>query len=443
IASDYESFSEESTDKFNALRSDYTTLNDNLTQMKLKIDQDVGAKIADGKKKLDDEYKLLQDELDNLYKQEIDNAQRRYNDTRAELDNCMADYKKNAQSLNQTLKQIDKEYTGKYLEHTSFLEKKINQIKLNVDDFERKTKIFDDANKLKEKLTADMEEMKDLIRTLRSDKDKINDIEKQIREIESLAKSTVDKSSAITAERKKLDNMSSVLTQLKDQFDATTEKFSDLKIQGDIAQRLNEKIADTNERYEKMEKVFRSLDETEQTLKTVYDKMDILNKSFTDYNHRADAFDQRLIDLDSRQQTYQQKFNSFEKESQLILRSEQDINNVMDQFKQLDILQQSIIRRTEEANRINTRVNEAMVKYNKIETEMDDKIRVMQALLNDAEQTPAIKNAMMPGDDQQDAAMRLQRQGFTIDQIANTLHISGQEVEMLLGSDDSASRRRF
>ncbi|MBQ3922863.1 MAG: hypothetical protein II707_06155, partial [Spirochaetales bacterium] len=422
---------------------DYTNLNDNLTQMKLKIDQDVGAKIAEGKKKLDDEYAILHEELNNMYLQEIDDARKKYEQTRAELDRSLADYKKDAAAMSQNLKFTDKEYTSKYMEHSSFLDKKINQIKVNMDEFEKKTKIFDKAFDLKNQLTADMEELKDTIRSLRSDKERINDIEKQIREIETLAKSTLDKSSSINAERKKIDNMSVLLTQLKNQVDETTDKFSELKIQGDIAERLNEKIAATNERYEKMEKVFRSLDETEQNIKTVSTQMDIISQNFENYSHRADAFEHRLTDLDGKRETYQKKFESFEKDSKLILQSEQDINDVREQFKQLDILQQSLTRRQDEVNRLTTKVNDAMVKYGKIDMETDNKIRVLEALLRDANDTPMMKNVIENDDDRRTAIIKLKKQGFTIDEIANSLHITRQEAQMQLDLGDESDRRGF
>ena len=225
--------------------------------------------------------------------------------------------------------------------------------------------------------------------------------------------------------------------------DLTTEKFSDLKIQGDIAQRLNEKIAATNDRYEKMENVFRSLDETEQNINSVSAKMDIINKSFTDYSHRADSFNQKLIDLDSRQETYKKKFESFEKESKLILQSEKDINDVRDQFKQLDILHDSLLRKTDEARRLETKVNEAMAKYAKIDMETDEKITILQALLKDANDTPAMKSVMSGDEERSKVIVQMKKQGMTIDEISNILHISRQEVEMELGLNDDNSRRAF
>ena len=343
--------------------------------------------------------------------------------------------------MSQNLKQADNEYRRKYMDHSTYLDKKINQIKINMDEFEKKTKIFDDAFRLKDKLSADMEEMKDALRSIRSDKDKISEIEKQIRDIEALAKSTLDKTSSITAERKKIDSMSSVLTQLKNQFDETTEKFSDLKIQGDIAQRLNDKIAATNNRYEEMEKVFRSLNETEQNIKTVSTQMDIINKNFSDYSHRADAFDQRLIDLNSRQEIYQKKFESFEKESKLILQSEEDINDVREQFKKLDILHDSLARRTDEAKRLESKVNEAMTKYSKIDMETDNKIKILETLLKDADDTPVMKS--INDDDRSKVIIRMKKQGMTIDEISNILHITRQEVEMELGLNEDSGRRSF
>ena len=94
-------------------------------------------------------------------------------------------------------------------------------------------------------------------------------------------------------------------------------------------------------------------------------------------------------------------------------------------------------------NDMNNAINEAMAKYAKIDMETDEKITILQALLKDANDTPAMKSVMSGDEERSKVIVQMKKQGMTIDEISNILHISRQEVEMELGLNDDNSRRAF
>ncbi|HNZ26229.1 MAG TPA: hypothetical protein PLG34_08385 [Spirochaetota bacterium] len=410
----------------------FNDLSDKLQEMKLKIDIEVGKKIDDGKIKLLDEYKIFQAELDDMMNKEIENTKEKYKKTEDELNIKLLNYKKDVTLLQNNIKQIDDKFTGKFLEHSSFLDKKINNINENIKNFEKSTGLFDRAYAMKDKLSIEIDAIKDEIKNIKQDREKILEVEKKLMNIDDIAKSSIEKSALIISEKKKIDTIAEVLNALKELSDSAFTKIDDIKNAKVLLSNIDQKIEETSQKYNSLEEYIGSIIEKETEMRALSDNIVNLNDKFVDYNQKVESINKKIEDLEFKRVTYEKSFKTFEKDASLITKSEAKVAEVIDKFNQMDSLIEDLEMRTEYVNKIREWLVKAETNIENMNNETDKKIKLLESLMSKSAESPLLKEIMKDDFEKKEIVLQLQSQGWTIDDIAKNLELSVGEVELIL-----------
>ncbi|MCG8568943.1 MAG: hypothetical protein MJB14_02280, partial [Spirochaetes bacterium] len=138
--------------------------------------------------------------------------------------------------------------------------------------------------------------------------------------------------------------------------------------------------------------------------------------------------------------TFEKSLKNFEKDANIITKSEHKIVDVMDRFKQMDSLVEDLEIRTDSINKIREWLVRAETQIENLNYETDKRIRLLESLATKTVESPVIKERMKDDASRKELIMQLQSQGWTIDDIAKTLNLSIGEVEFILDLELSKKR---
>jgi DNA repair exonuclease SbcCD ATPase subunit len=225
------------------------------------------------------------------------------------------------------------------------------------------------------------------------------------------------------------------LGELNKVSDNAIEKIEEVKNSRSLIDNLNEKISQTNDRYSKLESVIQEIDDKNNSIKEIKDGIATITKDVMAYNKQAEEVKDKLQLVQDKQVVYEKAFKNFADESKLILQSENDIEKVMEKFRQVDSLHADLKKREIQIEGLKSKVNEAITKYEKIDSTVDDKIRLLQTLLTTAEESPMMKNITKDEDSLRETVVRLSKAGYSTDDIMAQLNLSGGQIEYILESE--------
>jgi uncharacterized phage infection (PIP) family protein YhgE len=339
------------------------------------------------------------------------------------------------------MKQIDDRFTAKFLDHANNLDKKIITIEEEVKKFEKNTKLFERVDELKDKLTGDIKLIKEEITNVKIERNEILKIEKKMVNIENIISASNDKYKTIMDEKKNIENISSILTELKQISENVDEKVNNIKSGKVLIENVENKIDTVNEKITRLEKYYDEISSKEGQMKYSIDLIENVRKESGDLDAKFNEMHKGLNDLEFKRATYEKSFKNFEKEANLITKSEQKVSEVIDKFKQMDSLIEDLELRTNVINKYREWLVKAETQIVNLNQDTDKKIKMLESLLAESSETVVGKNKNHDDSSKKDTVLKLKKQGWTIDEISKSLNLSMGEVEFILDLEQSKKRK--
>lgn len=414
----------ENQEKFSEFSGGFENLKIRLEELKEKVDGDVAQKIHSG-------LQLIQTTLE----EKTENANQLFRRSEEEVVNRFEEYRADFIKIQQNMKQIDERFTSKFLEHSSILDKRIAVIESEVKRFEKHTQIFDKAANVKEKLFSEIRQLMEQVGELKAQKVEMDELEKKIVKINSVAINTDAKYTDILNSNKKIENMENAMAEIRtfvDDVEGRLEGLNDAKIAiGNVESHLEL----VNRKYKDVESLISNLEQKETDLKRVLDGFGRADGSVKEIESKISLITRKIDDLQFKEDTYEKSLKSFEKESGLILQSQDKVMAVIARFNEMDSLVEDLEQRTNAINRHREWLVKAQTQIENLNAASDKKIKSLEALLNVSEQGNGNKRAekTVSGEDNvKESVIKLSRQGWAIDDIAKALNLSTGEVEFII-----------
>lgn len=411
----------ESRSMLENFKSDFNNLQSEITTLKAHIDGEVAKKIEDSKV-----------EFNVIYQQEIVKLQEKYKSNEEMVINKLNDYKKDVYRIEQNMKQVDDRFTARFLEHSSILDKKIALIEDNIKKFEKSTGIFEKFDYMKDKLVEELQTLKDSLNTVKKERADVVEIEKRMVNIQSVVKENDQKFNIFLGDKKKIDNLSQTINNLKEVADSVNEKIASIDNAKGIIDSLDNKITLVERKLNSLETVYENATEKENEIrKSVESINDVKNRSM-ELSKYLEVINKKYDDLEFKRNTFEKVFKNFEKDANLITKSEGKVNDVIEKFNQMDGLIEDLEQRTDSINRIREWLVKAETQIENLNQETDKRIRLLESLFEKVPQSKIVKEKIKDEGNKKETVAQLRSQGWTIDDIAKTLDLSVGEVEFIL-----------
>jgi chromosome segregation ATPase len=415
--------------KLDSFVNKFESLNVEITELKSRIDNEITEKIEQGKIQLND-----------ILQVEIEKTRKSYGEVEFQVEGKLGEYRKEMIKVQNNIKIMDDKYTVKFTDHAAVLDRKILSIEDELKKIERSSMVFDKVNGLKDKLNADIKILKDQIVEIKNERDSVNEIEKKMIGIEEIFRSTNEKCNLILNDKKKIDNIGVIVGELKQVSENVEQKIEVVKSSKIVVANLENKIENVNEKFKLLNDYINEVGDREITIKNSLDSIQVAKGRSDELNLKLDMMNKKLDDLDFKKMTFEKSLKNFEKESALIGKSESKVMEVFEKFSQMNSLIEDLEVRTQSINKIREWLVRAETQIEKMNTESERKIKLLESLINKTGESPLIKERTRDDSSRRDLVLQLQSQGWTVDDIAKTLNLSVGEVEFIL--DLEVSKRK-
>ena len=341
-------------------------------------------------------------------------------------------YRREMNKIQQNIKQTDDKFTSRFLEHASIIDKRIKSIDDEIIKFEKGTKLFTKVDSLKEKLNNEIKFIKEELANIKKDRNEVLKIEKKIMMIDDISKDSQERYNKIANEHQKIENLEVVFKELKEISETVDGKLDNIKGARIIIQNVEEKINTINGKIDLLDKHYDEVESKDSQIVEYFKKIEGLKNISEDLRDRYGNIKKQYDDLEFKRSIYEKSFKEFEKEANLITKSEKKVAEVIDKFKQMDSLVEDLEARTEVINKYREWLVKAETQIVNLNQDTDKKIKILETLLNNSSKSSVIKNKLDDEGVKKETVLKLRKQGWTIDEISKTLNLSAGEVEFIL-----------
>ncbi|MBP5449181.1 MAG: hypothetical protein J6Y01_03605, partial [Spirochaetales bacterium] len=342
----------------------------------------------------------------------------------------MDDFKKEIMRIQTNLKQLDDNFSAKYMDHSNILDKRIDMIESEIRDFEKNTAVYERANSLKEKLNSDITDLKNTLSSIRADKNDLNDLQKKLLAIGSQYSAAEEKFSRIQNEKKNIDKMSDTLTELKEFTDTVKDKIDNMENIRLSIKNIDDRLDDANVKFNSVAQYMEEIAAKEIGLQDCISNIEKMGSQAGQLENKLLLLDKKFADLELKKDTYDEKIRNFEQKAGIITKSSDKVNEVVEMYHNLDTLVKALEERTDNVQKMRKWLVTAETNLENLTHDADQKIKLFDAL-SDKVQNEFTDDILQDEDKKHDSIMRLMDQGWSVDEIAHSLSLSVGEVEMI------------
>ncbi|MDR3138831.1 MAG: hypothetical protein LBT95_04055 [Treponema sp.] len=314
-------------------------------------------------------------------------------------------------------------------EHARTLDSAIKEADRHIKEFISQTKLFDRADELKLDLERRIEDLRGDLDGLDQRRAEAAQLENQFVKIKRLEDEVNFKMTRFLSEKYRIEQMESDFNRLLQTSKAVEEKLiqvssSDDTLQGIQIQirRLDDALAATEEKYQRIEKKNQTLNETndsiDQNFKALQESENVLRRFNADLHRMAGEMESVRGSVENLGRENEKARGTAEK---LVL-LEASLSTVEERIAKMQVAREWLAR-TE------TRLEE-------LNKDAQEQVKLMGDLLKNvsakggAKEIPNERGTLYISD--RDNVVKLARQGWTVDEIAKTMKISRSEVELIL-----------
>ncbi len=360
------------------------------------------------------------DEFKKSYEAMLQETQMRITGENSESEKKLRDLRNLVQEVKQESEEMQENIVLK-------IQTEANQLKMNVDTidsqlqhFTAQTNLIEKAELMRVELENQMTEIRSQLNRFDNFKQVTDRIEGQLAKIRNLDDETISRMEKIDAERSRLDSLESDFNELILLSNSMEQKISDLKTNSDDLQlfqvevkRYKENLEAVSTRYERFEKKNEVLD---QTMKDV----DRIFESLRDLEIRLDSCKKDT-------ETIPAAVSSVRADITELLSNSRSINDVMTRLNDLDSKLADIKGHVENVQKARDMMIKIETRLTEITADAKDQINLYKTVKAGGKREPGAPPIAV-----RENVIKLARQGWTSEQIADSLKLARGEVELIL-----------
>jgi hypothetical protein len=309
-------------------------------------------------------------------------------------------------------------------EQAHILEADIKEADQHIKDFTTQTKLFEQANELKQELELRMEGLKGDLDQLDKHWTEAADIEDEFVKIKRLEEDVNAKMTRFLSEKHRIEQIETDFNRLLLVSEAVEDKLSSISASNDTLQEMQIQIRKLTDALEDAEEKYQRLEKKNQTLDITNDGIDRNFKSLQESERLTQSITSDLRHLSDETGSFRAALETLKLENQ-------QARETADKLSLLDQSLSSIEERIEDMQKARKWLADIETRLEKLNKEAQEQVKLMGGLMKDTGKlAPQDKGAPPLG--VRDNIIRLARLGWTVDEIARAVKCGKGEVELIL-----------
>ncbi|MBP5359851.1 MAG: hypothetical protein J6Y69_11810, partial [Treponema sp.] len=415
---------------------------------------DIDSKTQESRQKVQDDIDILTDKAEaalKLYEdrsgQILQQLQKRYEamvqSTQGMLQDATGQADRQIKELKHNLKDTvdaDKQAYQRMIEHlnddTNALQIRIDEINKGITRFTAQTGLFDKADQLKKQLNASIDNLQEKINGFASYEVKVNNVRQMIEQVQQMSADIDNRISNFNVQKNQLDSMDQKFNRLLALSNSMDDKIAELNVTNDKLVNMQVTVRNFQDSLNGIQAQYDRIETKAETIEKVANNVDSTADRIHDLERRLSSCNSQLDDLPGQLEELQDGIN-------IIMKHNENINQAVDKLSSLQQILDETEERMDALNETKSGIQGAEERLQELAKSADKQIAVLQNISRSnvakkkKEQEKSKKGTGITPQ-LRDNVKELKRRHWTNEEIANSLGISEEAVELILEipSDD-------
>ncbi len=360
------------------------------------------------------------EEFKKSYEEMLLETQKRINDETSESEKKLRDLRNLVQEVTQNSEDMQQGIVLKIQTEANQLQMNVDNIDSQLQHFVAQTNLIDKAEIMRSELETQMSELRLQLNKFENFRQVTDRIEGQLAKIRNLDDETISRMEKLDADRAKLNTLESDFNELILLSNSMDQKIAELKTNSDDLQllqvnvkRYRENLEAVSARYERFEK-----------------KNEVLDQTIKDVDHLFEALrelENRLEACKKETSLIPQEVASVRTDISEVLTNSQSVNEVVDRLNQLDTKLADVTIHVENVQKARDMMIKIETRLAEITKDAKDQINLYKTVKTGGKREPGAPPIAV-----RENVIKLARQGWTSEQIADNLKLARGEVELIL-----------
>ena len=416
---------------------------------------DIDAKTQESRQKVQDDIDILTEKAEaalKLYEdrsgQILQQLQKRYEamvqSTQGMLQDATGQADRQIKELKHNLKDTvdaDKQAYQRMIEHlnddTNALQMRIDEINKGITRFTAQTGLFDKADQLKKQLNSSIENLQEKINGFASYEVKVNNVRQMIEQVQQMSADIDNRISSFNAQKNQLDGLDQKFNRLMALSNSMDDKIAELNVTNDKLVNMQVTVRNFQDSLNGIQAQYDRIETKSETIEKVANNVDSTADRIHDLENRLASCNTQLDDLPGQLEELQDGIN-------MIMKHNNNINEAVDKLSSLQQILDETEERMDTLNETKTGILGIEERLQKLAKNADKQIGVLQMITrnNVSKKKKDLEKASKNGGgitpQKRENVRELKRMGWTNEQIAESVGLSEEAVELILEipSDD-------
>jgi len=410
--------------KYDAQYNELVTKNNDLfVGFKEKIDS-LNNDVLTAQSQFKKEADMVNDSLNEKVKEAFSSIEKKVAVANGDANEALENVRAMIHSLRENLNDIQEKTTNKIQADAERLNGIIEEIDKKQNAFIVQTQVFEKADKLKVELEKSIEKLKlevahfDVYKTAMDEiSNQYNRVCKMEAEIENKITSFMNEKGRIErleGEFARFNNFSDVIDKKVDALKATNDEIQNYEVQ---LRKMEETISKVNTRYERLEKKEGVLDQTAESIGVAFENLKVLENNIKTFKTEIANMPEQLEDIKNSIDSL--TFNKGKADS------------VFSKLTELDEMLEKIDGQMSKLQDSRSWLAAVETRLTTLSSATDEKLKMLATIYKDEPSQVSKGNESLSLEDRENI-IRLHREGWSKNQIANALKIGAGEVELVI-----------
>lgn len=372
---------------------------------------------------LESRTRTILDTLAGEYQQFQSEFQKKSRDVQSEADTKVREFRAFVHDTRDQFEVMQQKLFGKLDEDVNVLNVNLTEIDKRQKGFVEQTRIFERADALKEALVSSIEEMKRDLSTLDAQRKELKGIENEFARLRKLGDEAAERLARFVGEKRRIDGLEEDYKRLIGMSQAVELKLEQVTASNDTLAQMQLSLRNLDDMQRDVEAKFQRLEKKRSILDVTAEGVD---KNFTYLEDLERKLETLKGQLDTLPGEVEELFDRLE---QLSLQRK-DVDGAVRQLNGLDDTLADVEKRMEDLQTAREWLARTETRLEEISRSAEEQVKLLGTIMKD--DAKGSKERGAPSLSARDTVIKLARQGWKVQEIAQATKLSRGEVELIL-----------
>jgi DNA repair exonuclease SbcCD ATPase subunit len=324
------------------------------------------------------------------------------------------------------------------------IDARIAKLQKDMDYFLKSTKLFENADKLKDQIKKDIDNFNSGIEKIRGERQYLDKVDRRLETLRKNEEAVEKTLEALQNDRRKVEQIDAQVKSVKTQIDEMSDRLGQFGKDREKISEIQQKFRSLDRLVEKVNNSLDSFAGREADLKRYTTVIDAIDKNYHSLEHRSESQHSSLQEMGEHSTELKDRIDKLEKGTMELGAREEDLNRVLKGLGSIETMMEFVDKKAQQVDSLRKWVLTAEDTLKNYVQAGDERIKELRHLHEETTQLVASASAPRPGRQPEKVQERpaaepeetnvetrivgLKQNGWSAQQIARRLNMPLQEV---------------